>query len=372
MKKRILFVGHDANRAGAQLFLWQVIRHLAPMYDCTLLLLGSGELLDDYRRVSTVLLWEEADRSKPKWNLGKKTAQTRLQGQSFDLIYLNTIAVARAFPWLKSHVNGPVVCHIHELEFSINFYSDPSDREFLWKNVDRWIGCSDAVSRFIRPQIPQNILVDTVHSFVDNDLIKSRAKKGSPDVSKSSLGLSPNQFLIGGCGQADWRKGMDLFLQTIYHCRDHEIHFVWIGFPSQGLFAHQIQYDLKRLGIEHRITLLPVTPLSVEWLAQLDLFLLSSREDPFPLVMLEAALAKVPILGFQGSGGCEEFVQYNTGWTVPYGDSFALAQKILEIRSNQSERNEKGQNAQKVVDDYFQFNRSIEKLESILTQTMIS
>lgn len=372
MKKRILFVGHDANRAGAQLFLLQVIQSLVQRYDCTLLLLDAGELLSDYQAICPVILWEDSTPSQPWWKKQKVVNQQPLTGQHFDIIYLNTIAVARVFPWLKAHVSGRYVSHLHELEFSQTFYSRPEDRAFLWQHADRFIGCSDAVSEYIRPIVPPSISVDTIHSFVDNEAIKKRVEIGNPDVSKSSLGIAEDCFLVGGCGQADWRKGMDLFLQTAAYTPKEQIHFVWIGFPSSGLFAEQTRYDLKRMGLESHVTLLPVTPLSVEWLAELDLFLLPSREDPFPLVMLEAALAEVPVLGFKQSGGCDEFVQMETGWTVPYADCQALADKISELKQQPHQRIEAGKRAKDVVERYFQFDRSMEKVDSVLTQMMTS
>ena len=39
-----------------------------------------------------------------------------------------------------------------------------------------------------------------------------------------------------------------------------------------------------------------------------DLYLLTSREDPFPNVVLEALDAKLPVIGFKNAGGFEDVV----------------------------------------------------------------
>ena len=65
----------------------------------------------------------------------------------------------------------------------------------------------------------------------------------------------------------------------------------------------------------------------------LSLFLLPSREDSWPLVMLEAAAAGVPVVCFQRSGGAEEFLAKGGGTAVPYLDVEAMAQAAVRYVS---------------------------------------
>src|SRR3954464_14858749 len=66
----------------------------------------------------------------------------------------------------------------------------------------------------------------------------------------------------------------------------------------------------------------------------LSLFLLPSREDSWPLVMLEAAAAGVPIVCFQRSGGAEAFVANGGGTAVAYLDVEAMAQAAVRYLSD--------------------------------------
>ena len=56
-----------------------------------------------------------------------------------------------------------------------------------------------------------------------------------------------------------------------------------------------------------------------------DLFCLPSREDPFPLVMLEAGALGKPMVCFDGAGGAKEFAARGAGIVVPYLDVPAMA-----------------------------------------------
>ena len=54
-----------------------------------------------------------------------------------------------------------------------------------------------------------------------------------------------------------------------------------------------------------------------------DVFLLTSREDPFPSVVLEAFAAGLPVVAFADTTGCEELIAEH-GSLVPVGDLSAV------------------------------------------------
>ena len=61
---------------------------------------------------------------------------------------------------------------------------------------------------------------------------------------------------------------------------------------------------------------------------------MTSREDPFPLVNLEAAISGVPIICFEKSGGSPEIIDDSSGFVVPYGDTQEMSSIILEVKKS--------------------------------------
>jgi glycosyltransferase involved in cell wall biosynthesis len=59
-----------------------------------------------------------------------------------------------------------------------------------------------------------------------------------------------------------------------------------------------------------------------------------SREDPFPLVCLEAAATGKPVLCFDRGGGMPEFVRDDAGCVVPYLDLGAMAKCIVKLQQD--------------------------------------
>ena len=83
----------------------------------------------------------------------------------------------------------------------------------------------------------------------------------------------------------------------------------------------------------------------VEYYRAMDVFLLPSREDPGPLVCLDAAAVSKPLICFDGAGGMAEFVRGECGFAVPYLDTEAFAEKIIAFYEDREMLRSMGINA---------------------------
>jgi glycosyltransferase involved in cell wall biosynthesis len=376
-KKNILFIGHDANRAGAQLFLLDVIKSLKSKgYGVQLLLLAKwGPLLDSFESICEVLEYPKIQvvkfkiiRSNPQKSISTFFANNYAL---VDLIYANTIASSTITSIAKKILNVPLISHIHELQFSLELYSKKSDTTNMMNNSDKIIACSQAVGdNLIENNKSLKNKVSIIHSFVNNEKVLDILKNSKKDLIKSEFSLPPNTFLAGACGNSEWRKGLDIFISLVNTTKNKSnsipIHFVWIGLKAEGEFYNQIIYDVEKMGIKHLITFLEPTPKAVEIINVLDVFIVSSREDPFPLVMLEAALCKKPILGFRNTGGCSEFVKDEAGILNEYLDINGMSENLTLLATNENLRKRFGVAGQKSILQNYSFEHSIKKIKSVV------
>jgi glycosyltransferase involved in cell wall biosynthesis len=381
---KILFISHDANRAGAQLFLLSVMKYLKQKgIEMQLLLLGGGVLENDFSEICPNHFWQSANsqqkglkkaiskfvKSQNETNATQQLLES-LKKANFDYIYANTIASAHVLPKLTEFVNAPLFAHIHELEFSIRLYSQKNDRDFLFKYATKIIACSKAVAKnIIENHGVSAQKIEVIHSFVDNESILNRFERTDKQFIKKKYNLPETGFLIGGCGNAEWRKGIDVFLQVInqiMNTSNENCHFVWIGVKKEGDYYEQILYDIAKMGNGDKITFIEQTPDAIELINCLDIFTIVSREDPFPLVMLEAALAQKTMIGFDKTGGCSEFIEEDAGIIVPYLNTFSMASSITKLFLNQSFAKQLGQKAKDKVLNKYSFENSVLKIEGLL------
>ncbi len=122
------------------------------------------------------------------------------------------------------------------------------------------------------------------------------------------------------------RKGTDLFVETaIKVCQRHaEVEFVWLG---DGRPFGRWQADIERAGLEQRILFPGYVEAAHLLLRRASVLFLSSRDDPFPLSVLEAMCLGRNVVAFNVGGAPEALG--GLGHTIPPFDTDAAANTIL-------------------------------------------
>ena len=175
------------------------------------------------------------------------------------------------------------------------------------------------------------------------------------------LGLDVTLPLVIGCGEAGWRKGADLFIDVARRVRsERTVQFAWAGRRPRS-FARLLDCDTSAAGLDGELTwlgeLVDVNPL----FASAQVLLMTSREDPQPLVPLEAAGHGTATAGF-ALGGVADLAADGAAVAVPYPDTVALGRAVMmllddaELRSDVSaaaERRREERHALEVAGEEF-------------------
>jgi glycosyltransferase involved in cell wall biosynthesis len=245
----------------------------------------------------------------------------------FDAIVINTgtlgylMATARA-------MKVPVVTHVHEMRQWLTTRVRSADLEQTLTKSDAVIACSMATRTDLVALGCDEKLITVVH-----EPLPAR-RVAVPDVRRrlrEMLGVPLDTLVVAGAGTADRRKGADLFLQLgvrLAALSDRDICAPWFGdlFDDDGAW---LEHDV-RLAATNVHFVGPVSNLP-DLVHGVDVFCLTSREDPFPLVMIEAAAAGVPVVAFRGSGGADEFLAGGAGLLVPYLNVMDMAQGVTQL-----------------------------------------
>lgn len=160
----------------------------------------------------------------------------------------------------------------------------------------------------------------------------------SKEEAKQKLGLSSDKIILGNIAQLYKRKAIDVLIQAVNLLPQNEqtkIQTVVIGEgPDREIFQKEI--DDKKLN---HIFLLPgFKPQAVTLLKAFDVFVLSSRREGFPYVLLEAMQAGLPIIATRVGGNAEALEK--AGIIVDPEDPQALALAIKTVLNNSDLRQE--------------------------------
>ncbi len=323
-ERKKLFVGHDANRAGAQLVLLHWLRERKDRgLSNYLLLVDGGSLLEEYKKVAKVWVWKT---DRPLWyrvrqripmlrkdeawdktpSVSKVSAiLASLAAESFECILGNTVSSVSLLRELVS-LQVPFEVYVHELSYSIKTFTSEEDRNFMATAVRRVY----AVSGLVKTVLANEVGVEASKIDLLPPIIElPAATNNATDPVRANLGIPADSPIVFSCGLAEWRKGPDVFLEVAKKLivKMPTVHFIWLGILdndySKELVASKEAWDVNR-----QVHLLPVCSDSRPYFEAMNVFFLSSREDPFPLVMLEAAHVGRPIVGVRASGGVNDFL----------------------------------------------------------------
>ena len=368
----LVFIGHEASLTGApytQLYLIQWLRAHTD-HTVQLVLLRGGPLLAEFEKVATVHILHQYEINPPfikrvirKLETASGTRKARilnaLARTKPGLIYANTVPTIHFAVEVKQHLlvrkmmSVPLLLHVHELD-SI-FFSYVSAEIFAQqaKEVNFFIPCAQAVKTFYQEKF--RIPDDKMQIVYDYAGQRSADTSTATSV-RNEFSISAGTPLVGAVGTLGWRKGSDLFLQVVKCVAEigrNDVKFIWLGVDPDSPECKSLVLDACRLGLSEQILFVKARPDVKGFYEAFDIFLLTSREDPFPLVCMEAASQACPIICFEQGGGMPEFVRDDAGFIVPYGDTAAMAEKTVYLLDHAAERQQMGQvGKQRALDNH--------------------
>ncbi len=359
MNRRIVFISHQAGRTGAPIVLLHLLRWLKQhtSFELTIVLGEGGELEGEFRQIAETHVWQlPAPHSvwQGRWQrmAGRQAAHerrvlNRLKQVAPGIIYANTIVAAPLGIKLKQQLQCPLVCHVHELGVVINEFIGKDAFTKLSTGIDCFIAVAGAVAANLHQQhqIPL-AKISNVYEFVP--VLDAQAFLPARRRVRQELGIPDNALVVAGAGTIDWRKAPDLFIQVAQHVGERQgipTVFIWPGGNLSSVDGWRVQHDVRHAGVEGRVHFLGAKPNPYDYLSAADVFLLTSREDPYPLVCLEAASLGKPVICFADSGGMPEFVEQDCGFVVPYLRTDLMAAAVLKLRDSAILRHTLGENA---------------------------
>lgn len=369
--QKILFISHEASRTGAPIVLLNLIKWIKENTDqqFDILLLNDGPLRPEFELlgetfVATKITGEFtfAGTVKKKvfgWSKNdyRKKCASYFSAKGYSLIYGNTILSLPLLEIFKQAFGIKTICCVHELSFALNYLFTKQYLEENLKRMDLVIAVSNAVKQNLIGEY--NLSEKQVALFFEF-IETSNEARTDQKISKDELGISPGEFIIGAGGTPEWRKGTDLLIPLTValtnNFPDLKFKIVWLGGYPENTFFKQLRYDAQKCGIEEKIILLENKDNPLDYINLFDVFVLLSREDPFPLIVLEAALLKKPIIAFEKAGGIPELIEQGAGLLAGYLDITAVAGLIYKLSADTELTKKLGDRGNQLVTTKFSVN----------------
>lgn len=378
---QILFAAHSGSQGGAELCLDTTLRHLdRSRFRATVVFAWDGPMAESARQLGWQVevmrwaWWIYADRNLWYWKNLTVGAAVRIRRlvqlirqRQIDLVYTNTATIFE--PAVAARLAGvPHVWHVHEV------LTDQHTRPRLvpigtikrrlaaWS--DRVIFESRSSQSVCRDVIPEGKSL-FVHNSVRFDGGVCNADRGAV---RERLGLEPTKPVVAWVGRFSERKNPLLMIEAI--ARGQLAGQATFVFAGEGPLESPVRQRIAERGLDGACRLIgfqhDVRPL----LQAADLLVLTSREESFGLVLIEAGACGRPVVATRTQGPTEIVVEGATGFLVDVDDVGGLADKVRLLMRDEPLRRRMGEAAARRVEELFSPEKNTRKIEQVIDEVI--
>jgi glycosyltransferase involved in cell wall biosynthesis len=367
---RVLFIAHEATRTGASIALLQEINFICKYHTeivPEVYFLRGGELLNEYRDLCPIYEgWIANPRLERVLHIMRLTEwylSRQLMKRKYDCIYANSIVSFGKAVQLKIRLGSVrLIGHVHEADCMMKQYFNfetPLDSFDTFITVSQ-LAANNLIENYAVPSY-KILIQHPISSWVDL-LLRGKVSLTVHDYNEAAK-------LIGCFCKEEWAKATDvipLFLHRFFEkYPEQNCKLVIIGKMSER-YSYLLDFVLRKMKLKNRVIMLGGVNNPLDYIAQLDILLLMSREESFGLVAQEAAMLEKPIVGFYDATGAAEWIEKGAGILVPYMDLGQMSDAVNMLLSDETKRSELGRQAKNIVKEMYENDCKMESVISVL------
>lgn len=256
-----------------------------------------------------------------------KALRQKIEGKQFEFCVAH-----RSKPtWLACVATKLPIVSIHH---SFDDYRRFNKRWFLnlFKKRLMLIGVSDAVRDELKSRFPKwsNDRIASLHNRID--YISLSKKQLSPKESRQHLNLPEDAWIFANVGRLHPMKDQATLIKAFAKAKPKLKPNSILVIIGTGSLENKLRELTFNLNIENSVYFLNYVGDARNYFKAFDCFVLSSNNEPFGMVLLEAMTANIPILSTD-AGGASEVIE-GIGRTFTTGDVDQLTIMMIEQQSS--------------------------------------
>lgn len=246
--------------------------------------------------------------------------------------------------------------HMTMTRFKDDFY-----HRFLYKNLEMMLAVTQQVKTQIEKFIPEGIRpkVEVLYIGAEQPSIISENERKSR---REQLGLGQS-FTVGIVGRIERQKGQHLVLEAVKNLSQKGIDAkaLIVGHAMDEGYLLQLKEEYRDIGIFTGFT------NEAQTLMQLcDVAVLATDKETFGLVLIEAMMCGVCVVGSDSGGPLEIIDDGATGLLFKTFDSDDLSAKLETLAYDQQKRMEFAKAGQHKAMEMFESQKQFAQLQQIL------
>lgn len=333
---RIAFVLPGLGAGGSENIVNQLCNHFAALgWSVTLIAFEEPETRPYYAHHNAIRMIKLGMKSKRRNMIGATyavmTRQKRLR-QAFEIARPDIIVSFLT----RTNIVSVLAARGMDIPVIVSERNNPDLQKvgLVWDRLRRWA--------YTRSAGLVTMTAGALRYFTSSIDVKGWVIPNPAPLPPAAVQSQSDGRTIGAVGRLVPQKGFDLLLDAFARAAP-EIPGWRLIIWGEGPERAALEAQCRRLGIADRVALPGITCQPGEWIAQSDLFVLSSRFEGWGIVVGEAMAAGLPVISFDCEWGPAEMIEQGvSGMLVANGDRSKLGEAIMAMCRNPQARAEMG------------------------------
>jgi glycosyltransferase involved in cell wall biosynthesis len=182
---------------------------------------------------------------------------------------------------------------------------------------------------------------------------------------KQKCGIDEDTTIIGTALRLDPKKGGAFLLRAANILKNKDINFKLL-IAGEGYEKEQLINLIEKLNLQKHVLLLGYLGREKlrEMFSVLDIFVLPSLSEGFPIVNLEAMASSLPVVSTNVGGVPEALRENVNGLLVKPGDEYELADALIYLIQNPNIAKEMGRKGREIVENEFKKEEQFRRIVS--------
>ncbi len=325
----------------------------------------NGNAKDKFKGLDNVKVYDKG--FNPEYVLEKRP----------DIVHIHHLRPLLSFfknPFVKYNI--PIIftahgLHIHKYEFSkslkkrLKYFLRFNLEKNVLKKIDRVIAVSKEDTIFLQEKYK---LKNVTYLTNGIDFSKINISNKSKIDLREDMNLSMDHFLFVTVARFDFQKGYDVLIRAIYLLKDfiknRKVKFIFVG---KGDKFEEMKKLSGKLSVSEYIYFFGERKDVYNIIKCSDCFILPSRWEGLPIVLIETGFLKVPVIA-SNTYGNREIIRKKNGFLFENQNTEDLSENIKKVIEHKNYLNEYSENLfQEVKKNY-----SIENMISGIKQIYFS
>lgn len=339
----ILLMTDKLTTGGAEIYFCKLENNLPQDKVTVYTAAGSGELYKHIKHKDRFLELSKSNHLLNLWRIRKL-----IRNKKIDIIHANSLRVVLLLLFIRLTILQSFQCIYTKHNVTILEKQAPDLFVFL---LNKFVTKVITVSHYERNHLielgvhRQNIT--TIYNGVDLDQFQYQNKR------------SEMVFKVGILARLSEEKNHTLFIDIANQLKQHtNIEFYAAG---DGPDYQIIKDKIIKANLEHRVTLLGNIDEPEKFIKEMDVLVLTSKREVFPMVVLEAMAVGTPMISIDKGGIKEAIINNETGILISEHSVDMYCTKIRELQQNKQLRLNLTRRARQKVMNEFSLNNMVMK-----------